>query len=39
MAAFEYTSDADKRNDIDILNRALFFEHRARGPTAVPPIE
>ena len=28
MAAFKYTSDADKRNDVDILNRALFFEHR-----------
>ena len=28
MAAFNYTSEADKRNDVDILNRALFFEHR-----------
>ena len=28
MAAFQYRSDVDKRNDVDILNRALFFEHR-----------
>src|SRR3954467_15044517 len=28
MAKFEYVSEADKRNDIEILNRALFFENR-----------
>src|SRR5437868_2169189 len=29
MAKFEYVSEADKHNDIEILNRALFFENRA----------
>src|SRR5262249_50322125 len=29
MAKFQGMSDADKLNDIQILNRALFFEHRA----------
>src|SRR5262245_44071589 len=28
MAKFEYVSEADKHNDIEILNRALFFENR-----------
>ncbi len=29
MARFQGMSDADKLNDIQILNRALFFENRA----------
>jgi hypothetical protein len=29
MAKFQGMSDADKLNDIQILNQALFFEHRA----------
>jgi hypothetical protein len=29
MGTFQYVSEADKRNDLEILNRALFFEHRA----------
>jgi hypothetical protein len=28
MATFQYQSEADKRHDIEVLNRALFFEHR-----------
>src|SRR5262249_56658572 len=28
MARFQGMSDEDKRNDIEILNRALFFENR-----------
>src|SRR5262244_3566353 len=28
MAKFEYVSEADKHSDIEILNRALFFENR-----------
>jgi hypothetical protein len=28
MATFQYQSEADKRQDVEILNRALFFEHR-----------
>ena len=29
MSKFQGMSDADKLNDIQILNRALFFENRA----------
>jgi len=31
MAKFQGMSDADKLNDMQILNRALFFENRVFG--------